>query len=66
MFILRRLGRVAAFVSSLLLSAGTALAQTDVDVSQPESSEMLLLLVVFCAVIVALLGYTARRMATLP
>ena len=60
-----RFRHVTVGVVTSLLSAAAAIAQPVQDVSQPESSEMTALLVVFCAVVIGLLAHTARRMATL-
>jgi hypothetical protein len=66
MFTTTRVTRVAAFALLTVLPAASAVAQTIQDASQPESRALTLFLVGFCALVIGLLAYTARRMATLP
>jgi hypothetical protein len=58
--------RVALFTSLALLPAAAALAaQPAESASTADSPGLMVLLIAFCVMVVGLLAYTARRMATL-
>lgn len=61
----RTFGRIALSILLMSFAAIPALAQPVDDTSQPESPALTWFLLAFCVLIVALLAYTARRMATL-
>jgi hypothetical protein len=66
MFAMTRVTRVASCAVFAWLPAAAAVAQPIQDASQPESGALTVFLIAFCALVIGLLAYTARRMATLP
>jgi len=62
---IRSLARAGLFTVLTSFSAIPAVAQGIQDTSQPESPMLTWFLIAFCVLIVSMLAYTARRMATL-
>jgi hypothetical protein len=56
---------IASFTLLTSLSATTALAQSAAGTSDTDSPVLIAILIVFCLMVVGLLGHTAHRMAKL-